>query len=103
MTPASREWQRHKAGVETLVVYLMGLGAAMIMAALLVGCVARWPTLDGCDAEIAHQELIACVTDAAVPEGPEQTAQVVTWCSARAALKACQHLRTGALRQGLAP
>lgn len=101
MTPASREWQRHKVGLDVLIVHLLGIGAALITAAFLTACGGVATRIENCDAEIAHAELISCVTDADVPEGPEQTAQVVAWCAARAALKGCRPVREAALRQGV--
>lgn len=84
-------------GMGVLVVHLFGLAAALVMAAVLGGCGSVSTRIENCDADAAHAELIACVTDADVPEGPEQTAQVVAWCAARAALKACPPVRSAAL------
>ena len=98
MTPASREWQRHKMGMGVLVVHLLGVAAALGLVAMVAGCGPVSTRVENCDADVAHQELISCVTDADVPEGPEQTAQVVAWRAARAALKACPPVRAAALR-----
>ena len=90
MTPAN--------SLDVLVVHLLGLAAALGLAAMIAGCGSVSTRVENCDPDVAHAELIACVTDADVPEGPEQTAQVVAWCAARAALKACPPVRDAALR-----
>lgn len=80
-----------------LAVYMAGLVASGLLAAAVMGCGTVQTRLDGCDPDVAHAEMLTCVTDADVPVGPEQTAQVVAWCAARAALKACPPVRSAAL------
>ena len=77
-------------------VYLLGvLALAALAAAVFHGCGAIQPTRPVCDPDVAHRELVLCVTDADVPSTAEQMAQVVTWCAARAALKSCPALSQG--------
>ena len=77
-------------------VYLLGvLALAALAAAVFHGCGGIQPTRPVCDPDVAHRELVLCVTDADVPSTAEQMAQVVTWCAARAALKSCPALSQG--------
>ena len=84
--------------IETAV-YLLGvLALAGLAAMVLHGCGVASTTRPVCDPDVAHRELVLCVTDADVPSTPEQMAQVVTWCAARAALLSCPALGEGGAR-----
>ena len=77
-------------------VYIIGvLALAALAAAVFHGCAVAPDTRPVCDPDVAHRELVLCVTDADVPSTTEQMAQVVTWCAARAALKSCPMLSEG--------
>ena len=84
-----------KQNAETAI-YLLGVMAlAALAAAVFHGCAVAPATRPVCDPDVAHRELVLCVTDADVPSTTEQMAQVVTWCAARAALKSCPALSEG--------
>lgn len=75
------------------LVYACGLACAVALAFALMACGAQPTPAPICDPDVAHRELVLCVTDADVPAAPEQMAQVVTWCAVRAALKSCPSVR----------
>ena len=87
-----------KQNAETAI-YLIGiLALAALAAAVFHGCAVAPTTRPACDPDVAHRELVLCVTDADVPSTTEQMAQVGTGCAARAALKSCPALGEGAGR-----